>query len=82
LFAALISPLSIVVLAQDTGRDTGETIMRLSLRSIVGLSAAFGTMAFVLSVAILAPAEPSSASASTCPSKMKNDVQKVRSSGA
>lgn len=56
--------------------------MRLSLRSIVGLSAAFATMAVVLTSAILAPGEPSSAMASTCPSKMNTGVQTPEPSGA
>ena len=57
--------------------------MRLSLRSIVGLSAAFATMAVVLASAILAPGEPSSAMASsTCPPKANHAVQTPEPSGA
>jgi hypothetical protein len=56
--------------------------MRLSLRSVVGLSAAFATMVVVLTSAILAPGEPSSAMASTCPSKMNTGVQTPDPSGA
>lgn len=45
--------------------------MRLTLRSLIGISAAFATMAVVVGSAMMAPAEPASGFASTCPSKSK-----------
>jgi hypothetical protein len=59
-----------------------ETFMRLSLRSLIGMSAAFATMAVVLGSAFLAPAEPSETVASTCPQKMKASATASRPRGA
>ena len=56
--------------------------MQLSLRSLIGISAAFATMAVVVGSAMFAPAEPSSTIASTCPSKMKHGEQSPTPSGA
>jgi hypothetical protein len=62
--------------------DSGEIIMRLSLRSVVGVSAAFAAMAVVLGSAILAPAEPGETIASNCPTQMKAAAPYVRPRGA
>jgi hypothetical protein len=56
--------------------------MHLSLRSLIGMSAAFATMAVVLGSAFLAPAEPSETVASTCPQKMKANAVASRPRGA
>jgi hypothetical protein len=59
------------------GEASGETSMRTSLqRWIVGCTAAFGTMMFVATAAILTPAKPDSSAriASGCPSKVKRAI--------
>ena len=57
-------------------------MLGLSLRSIIGLSAAFAAMAVVLGSAILAPAEPSETVASSCPQKMKANAPEAPPHGA
>lgn len=56
--------------------------MRLSLRTMIGVSAALIPMVLVLGSTILAPAEPSETVASTCPSKMKTTAPDARRQGA
>jgi len=61
----------------------GDTEMNLPVRAVVGFSAALGTMAFVLTAALITPqAAPTAHASAECPNALKAKASTSVEAGA